>query len=155
MTTAGDECAELIKQVSLDNLVLVNSTAKLDLALASEAPTDMSMFVDGPSHTGHLDSGFGVLYCGVKYRVTLRASEDAAAVVEITAEYAVFYKVPAGWQCSEDGVMEFAGKNGVFNAWPFFRELVHSTAARMGFQPLLLPLYRLPVMPTAGQIDAD
>lgn len=42
----------------------------------------------------------------------------------------------------------FANINAVFNAWPFFRELVHSTLGRMGLQPIALPVYR--VAPTTS-----
>lgn len=42
----------------------------------------------------------------------------------------------------------FADINAVFNAWPFFRELVHSTLGRMGLQPIALPVYR--VAPTTS-----
>lgn len=37
----------------------------------------------------------------------------------------------------------FANINAVFNAWPFFREFVHSTLGRMGLQPISLPVYRI------------
>lgn len=47
----------------------------------------------------------------------------------------------------------FANINAVFNAWPFFRELVHSTLGRMGLQPIALPVYRItpPAAPQAPQ----
>lgn len=41
----------------------------------------------------------------------------------------------------------FANINAVFNAWPFFRELVHSMLGRMGLQPISLPVYRIPSPP--------
>lgn len=37
----------------------------------------------------------------------------------------------------------FANVNGMFNAWPYVRELVHSTVARMGLPPMILPVYRV------------
>lgn len=37
----------------------------------------------------------------------------------------------------------FANVNGMFNAWPYARELVHSTVARMGLPPMILPVYRV------------
>jgi hypothetical protein len=37
----------------------------------------------------------------------------------------------------------FAKINGLFNVWPFFRELVHSTTMRMGIPPMLLPALRI------------
>ena len=42
----------------------------------------------------------------------------------------------------------FASRNGIFNAWPFFREFVQSTVARMGMPPLMIPLFKRPPLPT-------
>jgi preprotein translocase subunit SecB len=42
---------------------------------------------------------------------------------------------------------QFAKINGVFNAWPFLREIVQSTTLRMGIAPVMLPLHRIKPMP--------
>lgn len=41
------------------------------------------------------------------------------------------------------GLDEFARTNGLYNAWPFLRELVQSTTMRMGIAPLMLPMFRI------------
>lgn len=38
----------------------------------------------------------------------------------------------------------FARINGIYNAWPYFREVVQSTVSRMGLPPLVIPVYRVP-----------
>lgn len=38
---------------------------------------------------------------------------------------------------------QFAKVNGVFNAWPFLREIIQSTTLRMGIAPVMLPLHRV------------
>lgn len=57
----------------------------------------------------------------------------------------------------------FSTLNGTYNAWPYFREIVQSTIARMGLPPLTLPVYRVaaaskpktdsagPAKPSAGK----
>jgi hypothetical protein len=37
----------------------------------------------------------------------------------------------------------FARVNGVFNVWPYFRELVQSVSARMAIPPIVVPVYRV------------
>lgn len=37
----------------------------------------------------------------------------------------------------------YARANAIFNCWPFFREFLHSTVARMGFPPPTLPFLEL------------
>jgi preprotein translocase subunit SecB len=33
--------------------------------------------------------------------------------------------------------------NGVFHVWPYWREMVQNTLARMGLPPLILPVFRV------------
>jgi hypothetical protein len=37
----------------------------------------------------------------------------------------------------------FAGLNGVFNAWPYFREFLQSATTRMGIPQFVLPVFRV------------
>jgi hypothetical protein len=37
----------------------------------------------------------------------------------------------------------FANVNGIYNAWPYFRELVQSMASRAGLPPIVLPVFRV------------
>jgi preprotein translocase subunit SecB len=48
---------------------------------------------------------------------------------------------------SNSDLQEFAKVNGVYNAWPYLREIVHSTTLRMGIPPLMLPLFRITAVP--------
>jgi hypothetical protein len=53
------------------------------------------------------------------------------------------YRIPATVSAPEDVLNEFAEINGIFNAWPDFREFVHAALARMGLPTFILPVYRL------------
>lgn len=84
-----------------------------------------------------------MLYCGVRFRLVIGPNE-AKPLIEVEAEYCLLYKMPEGTPCSEEIARHFAGRNAVFNAWPFFREHAHSMVAKMGVPPVVLPLFRLP-----------
>ncbi len=74
-------------------------------------------------------------------------------LVEVFAEYNLLYKVPPHVECTDEIAMAFAGRNGVFNAWPFFRELAHSLVSRTGLPHLVVPLFRLPPDQPVGVVE--
>lgn len=63
--------------------------------------------------------------------------------VSMTIAYTLQYHVPNVPGYSEETLNEFARVNGTFNAWPYWREYVQSTSARMNLPPLLLPVFRV------------
>lgn len=80
-----------------------------------------------------------------------RANEMA---VRIQATCVVGYDLAqeAGESRSEDALDQFAEVNGVYNAWPFLRELVATSALRLGISDVLLPLWQPPAtLPTKGK----
>jgi hypothetical protein len=63
--------------------------------------------------------------------------------IEMGISFALEYVLP-GASTFEDSVLsEFARVNGTFNAWPYWREYVQTTAARMGLPPLVIPVFRV------------
>ena len=60
--------------------------------------------------------------------------------VEIRATYELSYRVPSKKEFSDEEVDEFGRVNAVFNAWPYWREYVQGSLARM-----LMPSYTIPV----------
>lgn len=44
-----------------------------------------------------------------------------------------------------DDLEAFADINAVFNAWAYWRQLVHSTLPTMGLGPLVIPVFRVPL----------
>jgi hypothetical protein len=70
-------------------------------------------------------------------------SEDRGEEISIEATFALIYSVRSLDSLSEQNFAAFASVNGVFNAWPYWREFVQNTAARMGFSGLAIPVYML------------
>ena len=57
--------------------------------------------------------------------------------------FEVSYRLPEAFSASARELQEFAEVNGVFNVWPYCREFIQTTTARMGLPPVVLPLFRV------------
>lgn len=89
----------------------------------------------------------GVLQAGNRIQVTAHAvfsgHIDGIEVLSIQASYGVYYRLPDQLKPSEKDVQEFAEQNGMFNAWPYLRELLGNLSAKMGLPLPPLPLLRV------------
>lgn len=66
----------------------------------------------------------------------------AGSSVHMDATYELAYTVKKLDQFTDEEINAFGEVNGCYNAWPFWREYVYSTLARMGLSPLTLPVFR-------------
>lgn len=62
--------------------------------------------------------------------------------IMIRAAFQLAYVVKDLARFTDEEIDAFGRMNGVYNAWPFWRELVYSTMARMGVPPITLPTFR-------------
>lgn len=85
-----------------------------------------------------------------RLRVLGESAEGAAPALKIEAVYLIIYERPADYVPSDAELNEFANVNGVFNAWPYWREFTHSIYHRME-----LPLPPLPVFRVGGGVHYD
>ncbi|MFA7235883.1 MAG: hypothetical protein WC058_03375 [Phycisphaeraceae bacterium] len=63
--------------------------------------------------------------------------------LRIEATFGLSYKVRRMDDFNDEQMRAFGEINGAYNAWPFWREFVYSTLARMGLPPLTLPVFRI------------
>lgn len=62
----------------------------------------------------------------------------------INASFILLYCLPIDTGFSIDDLNMFANVNGIFNCWPYWRELVQSLTTRMGLTSLTIPLLKIP-----------
>ena len=67
--------------------------------------------------------------------------QDGLAGFDIGAEFEIAYLLGKSEWSTPENLAAFAAMNGTFNAWPFWRELVLSTLARMGMPNVVVPLF--------------
>ena len=123
---------------------------------AVEAAMRTSMNGQGEIETGEAKIGYtarvpqspknGLFIVRVDFAFGLqRVSADAGATtdVAVNVSFELTYRVPDNIATTEEQLAAFANVNGVFNAWPYFREFVHASLSRMGLPPFILPVYRV------------
>lgn len=71
------------------------------------------------------------------------SGEDQDRPLDIHASYRITYSRPQDFIPTEDELQEFAKNNGVFNAWPYWREFTHSLYGRMNLPFPPLPVFRV------------
>jgi len=70
-------------------------------------------------------------------------TSDPAVRAEITATFSADYAVKNQNDVTDDGVMAFSeSENVTYHVWPYWREFIHSTCARLRLPSAVLPMYR-------------
>ena len=72
-------------------------------------------------------------------------SRTAQRIAEVSATLALRYAIErkALSALDDNAVQDFAETNGVYNAWPYWREILQATAARVGLPGIVAPLFRI------------
>ena len=83
------------------------------------------------------------------------ASDEEKLQAEIRGTFELSYKIPDDESFSSEELDAFGQVNAVFNAWPYWRELVQASLARMSMPPLMVPVFRLPRNRTDDGAEQD
>lgn len=76
-------------------------------------------------------------------------------LLRIEAQFVLRYRVPSLDGLRKANIDAFGEMNGLYNAWPYWREFVQSTTVRMGLPPLTIPVYRplkAPIRPAKAPV---
>lgn len=71
-----------------------------------------------------------------------KKASDVKAVVA-SARIRIEYKVSSSKEFDQRELDSFGQMNGVYNAWPYWREYVQSAIARMQLPTLIVPVFRV------------
>jgi preprotein translocase subunit SecB len=70
-------------------------------------------------------------------------SKAQQPVILIDASFLLSYKIENFEGLTQKGFEQFAKLNGIYNAWPYWREFIQNTIVRMGLPPLSIPVFRI------------
>lgn len=93
------------------------------------------------------EDGTFVVIATVDARVVPTGARDRSPAVSIRASYELTYTLPKGFDASPRELSTFARTNGVFNAWPYWREFIQNAFARMDLPQPVLPVYLIQSSP--------
>lgn len=74
-------------------------------------------------------------------------------IAEIKTSFMATYLEKPDAGLSKEALTEFGRKNVPYNVWPYWREIVHAVAGRMGLPRIVLPLYSIPVVSIKQEPD--
>lgn len=66
------------------------------------------------------------------------------APLELHARFELVYELKDAAAVEDTDPEHFALTNGVLHAWPYWREIAHTTTVRMGLAPLLIGTVKIP-----------
>ena len=95
----------------------------------------------------------GALLISADFRLDVRTADkdEEMPQAEVRGLFELSYRLPAAERFSAHELEEFARLNAVFNAWPYWRELVQASLTRMSMPVLTVPVYRV----SSGNPAAD
>ncbi|MFZ2148230.1 MAG: hypothetical protein WAV28_13515 [Sedimentisphaerales bacterium] len=70
-------------------------------------------------------------------------SKTQKPAIFIDASFLLAYKIENFEGLTQKGFEQFAKFNGIYNAWPYWREFVQNTVTRMGLPSLSIPVFRI------------
>ena len=98
----------------------------------------------------------GSLKVDVAFQLELRSDTDEEVLQgEIRGTFELSYEVPDGEVFATEELEAFADFNAVFNAWPYWRELVQTSMARMSLPVLTVPVFRITPRDASDDSESD
>ena len=141
MSKTADELKRLIAEVEIEGVRLVEATAETKVRSPADTGA-VDLLVNRTAEISECQDN-RTFFIVAKMRTQLvpeQAQEEP--LVSIEASFELQYRLPEEFRVDPDTLTTFAETNGIYNAWPYWREFVQSTLSRMGLPPVVLPLLR-------------
>lgn len=144
MSTNLERASLVSRSVQIESVALTNVAMNTDLGRARHsAPLRLSQRYR--ARHDPRPPGTSKLLVRVNFRFEAHATSDVESdrrVTDIDAEFLVVYRTNDASAFPADALRHFAGLNGTYNAWPYWRELVQSMTARAGMSGITVPVFK-------------
>jgi hypothetical protein len=139
-----DLAAPVSARVDLKGIALFECEVRRDRGVnLSRESLRMAVGIPDVTLQAEPERGQVVITLAFSLKAVREGETDAEPVLLIEAAFDLTYGLAKFEGLEEANFLAFARTNGVFNAWPYWRELVQNLIARMGFRPIILPLFRV------------
>jgi hypothetical protein len=144
--------ARVAERVQIRDVVLV--TAKLSRRNARDVGGYTLDIQSGARASVDQLSGLLRVRASLDFVARPRGESQESGMVEVRAAFELTYHITDLSGLEPEHFEAFAQLNGVFNAWPFFREFLQSSVVRMGLPPFTLPVLHLGGIPLSPELQA-
>ncbi len=85
-----------------------------------------------------------MLYVSIDFDLEASRTEGGpqTSVVKLSATFQLIYSLREDASYPDGALDDFAQLNGVYNAWPYWRELVQTVTGRVGLAGVVIPVFR-------------
>jgi hypothetical protein len=135
------ELLELVAVVEIDDVRLVEGSASTTISAAQVSASNLNL-KNGARVVRELQGGAFGIQVTFEAQVVPQQPAGAGPAISFRVVHELTYKVPAGSTFATETLEAFARFNGIFNAWPYWREYVQSATSQMGLPRLILPVFR-------------
>lgn len=133
----------LISVVELVGVRLVDVHATTRVSSSREIPP-VTIALDYKSSVSEGDeAGIFLILASIDVKIKPPDGEEKP-LVRIRTKLELRYRVPSDFVLVKKELNAFGRVNAVYNAWPYFREIVQNMTGRMDLPPLILPVFRIP-----------
>lgn len=146
----SDAVGRVVLKIQLDTVDLVglhfqtHDIAPLETDGGGPEPEEVSLGVEWAFRRDSAELGCAVS-CSILNPVAGSEGEEQKVAYLFECRFRLMYSVDdPEEQLGGDDFDQFCHWNAVFNAWPYFREILQSTLPRAGFSPKVLPVFRMP-----------
>jgi hypothetical protein len=147
-STQMDLAALVSARVQILELYLTDSVVRRGSIRSDRLPGIVEMSVQVKSKAHRKEN-----LITVRPRFTLRARYESAVEnesLQIDAAFMIHYAIPSFDGIEKSHIDAFGELNGVYNAWPYWREFVQAATVRMALPPLTVPVHRPTNTSTSG-----
>ena len=127
--------------VEIKSINLIESKTSTALDDVSQPNDGLILSVGIKTSTKKTSYGFEA---AIGFELRGKREKNNISLLNIRADFRLKYELKNGKAFSKKDLDKFAAVNGVYNAWPYWREFVQSTVARMGLPPLTVPVLKVP-----------
>ena len=131
----------LVAAVTIKRIRLIDASVRAKISSTEKAGPLEIDYAWSASATGRDKDGTFRIVPYMEARVSRKGAKTS--VVTVKAAFELTYGLPKGFAVTRRELEDFAETNGVFNAWPYWREFIQNMFARMDLRQPTLPLYRV------------
>jgi hypothetical protein len=134
--------SKIVKQVELLDLRLARCESHL-VALEGEPPEKLNQQINV---TPFGDKENKTLQYAITFNLTggTAQGEQEVPALFVQAMFVLKYSVESLDGLTKELIQQFGQLNGIFNAWPYWREFVQNLTCRMGLPGIRIPLLKKP-----------
>lgn len=136
-----DLIRRIARSIELEEVSLRHCEVARTEEVAKRQSVKIQLDVSGETTT--LSSKDQAFIATIEFKLQAKGRKETE-VFRMNSSFDLFYRMMSSDESfSKDELEQFTRVNGVFNAWPYFREFVQNLSARMGYPSITVPVFRI------------